>query len=228
MKKPVAVFDIDGTIFRSSLLIELVERLIEKGVFPASARDVYRDEQMLWLDRKGDYESYVKKVIEVFAGQLKGIPYATVADAAGEVIEEKKDRVYRYTRDLIAEYKKKGYYLLAITHSPKFIADGFAYECGLDKVYGMFYATGPSDNFTGEIEDEDVILNKGAVLTRVLRKEDITLEGSVAIGDTESDIPMLEMVEHPIAFNPNKKLFTHAKRRGWKIVVERKDVVYEL
>ncbi len=228
MKKPVAVFDIDGTIFRSSLLIELVERLIERGVFPPAARDMYAEEWRLWLDRKGDYEKYIMRVVEAFEKELKGVPYGTVADIAGEIIEEKKHRVYRYTRDLIRDLKKKGYYLLAITRSPRFIADGFGYEFGFDKVYAMFYSTGPSENFTGEVEDADLIMNKAAILTRALRKEDITLEGSVGVGDTESDIPMLEMVETPIAFNPNQKLLTHAKRRGWKIVVERKDVIYEI
>ena len=33
-KKKVAVFDVDGTLFRSSLLIEIVETLIAAGVFP--------------------------------------------------------------------------------------------------------------------------------------------------------------------------------------------------
>jgi hypothetical protein len=33
-KRRVAVFDVDGTIFRSSLLIQLVEKLIEKRAFP--------------------------------------------------------------------------------------------------------------------------------------------------------------------------------------------------
>jgi len=32
--KKLAIFDIDGTIFRSSLTIELLESLIEEGVFP--------------------------------------------------------------------------------------------------------------------------------------------------------------------------------------------------
>jgi phosphoserine phosphatase len=36
------------------------------------------------------------------------------------------------------------------------------------------------------------------------------------------------MVETPICFNPNKKLYEYAKRSGWKIVVERKDVIYDL
>ena len=228
MPRPVAAFDIDGTIFRSSLLIELVERLIERGIFPESARATYADEELRWLDRKGDYESYIQKVVEVFGAQLKGTPYEEVSNLAGEIIEEKKDRVYRYTRDLIRELSAQGYFILGVSHSPKFIVDGFGYEHGFDKVYGTFYASGASGNFTGEIEDKELIYNKAAVLQRAARKEGLSLEGSVVVGDTESDIPMLELVATPIAFNPNKKLYEHAKRRGWKIVVERKDVIYEL
>jgi len=227
-KRPVAAFDIDGTVFRSSLLIELVERLIDKGTFPHEAREAYEEERRRWLDRKGDYETYIEKVAQVFAAQLKGISFEEVSNMAGEVIEEKRDRVYRYTRDLIKSLKNRGYYLLAISHSPKFIADGFGYEAGFDKVYGTFYATGASGNFTGEIEDKDLIASKAAILTRAVRKEGLTLDGSLAVGDTESDIGMLEMVETPIAFNPNQALYAHAKRRGWKVVVERKDVIYEL
>ena len=55
-----------------------------------------------------------------------------------------------------------------------------------------------------------------------------SLAGSIAIGNGASDISMLELVETPIAFNPEKKLFDYAKDRGWKIVVERKNVIYEL
>ena len=227
-KRKVAAFDIDGTVFRSSLLIELVERLVEEQIFPAEAREAYESERRKWLDRKGDYPAYIEKVVEVFAKQLKGAPYEEVANLAGEIIEEKKDRVYRYTRDLIKKLKKEGYYLLAISHSPKFIADGFGYEQGFDKIYGTFYESGASGRFTGTIADEALIFNKSAVLQRALRKENLTLEGSVAVGDTESDIPMLEAVERPIAFNPNATLYAHAKKRGWEVVVERKDVIYEI
>lgn len=227
-KRPVAVFDIDGTVFRSSLLLELVERLIAKGIFPAEAQHVYEEERVQWLDRRGDYRAYIEKVTQAFESQLKGVPYDEVANSAGEVIEEKKGRVYRYTRDLITDLKSKGYFLLAISHSPKFIVDGFGYEAGFDKTYGTFYTTGASGRFTGDIEDKDLIFNKAAILQRAVRKEELSLEHSVVVGDTESDIPMLEIATTPIAFNPNAKLYQHAKRRGWKIVVERKDVIYEL
>lgn len=227
-KRPVAVFDIDGTVFRSSLLIELVDRLILRGVFPEEARREYERAQEEWLNRKADYEPYIRKVVQAFAMHLKNSLYGDVADAAGEVIEEMHLRTYRYTRDLIADLKKRGYYLLAVSHSPKFIVDGFAYEMGFHKSYGTFYATGATNRFTGEIEDEHIIMNKSTILSRAVEKENLTLTGSVGVGDTESDISMLMMVEKAIAFNPNRALYRHALQHSWDVVVERKDVIYEL
>jgi len=48
------------------------------------------------------------------------------------------------------------------------------------------------------------------------------------MGDTESDIGFLKMVKHPIAFNPNLNLERVARRNGWKIIVEKKDVIYDI
>jgi HAD superfamily hydrolase (TIGR01490 family) len=226
--RPVAVFDIDGTVFRSSLLIELVEALIERGIYPPEARDVYAESQEEWLNRNGEYGPFIKKVVESFAHHIKGQEYGMIADIAGEIIETKKQRTYRYTRDLIKELKSNGYYLLGISHSPKFIVDGFGYELGFDKTYGTFYETGPSDRFTGTIADEHIIMNKSAILKRAVEKEKLTLVGSYGVGDTESDISMLELVETAIAFNPNRLLYRHAKKLNWQVVVERKDVIYEI
>jgi HAD superfamily hydrolase (TIGR01490 family) len=226
--RPVAVFDIDGTVFRSSLLIELVEALIEKGIYPPETKEVYAKPLEDWLNRSGDYEQYIKKVVEAFAGHAKGTLYSEVADVAGEVIEAKKGRVYRYTRDLIQELKRNGYYILGISHSPKFIVDGFGYELGFDKTYGTFYETGASGRFTGVIEDEHLIMNKSSILKRAVEKSRLTLHGSYGVGDTESDSSMLSLVEVPIAFNPNRALYREAKGKGWKVVVERKDVIYEI
>jgi HAD superfamily hydrolase (TIGR01490 family) len=227
-KRPVAVFDIDGTVFRSSLLLELAKRLIQDGIFSPSVQEEFEEDRLKWLERKGDYQTYVSKVVDIFGREIKGKPYEEISNIAGEIIEYRKDRVYRYTRDLIKRLKRDGYFLLAISHSPKFIADGFAYEHGFDKAYGTFYSSGPTGNFTGEIEDRDLIFNKAAVLTRAVRKEELSLQGSVGVGDTETDIPVLEMIENPIAFNPNQALYDHAKKRNWKVVIERKDVIYEL
>ncbi|NTV44754.1 MAG: HAD-IB family phosphatase [Candidatus Yonathbacteria bacterium] len=227
-KRKVAIFDVDGTIFRSSLLIELVEELIAREIFTKEVRDEYRAEHLLWLDRKGRYDEYINSVVDVFAEHIKGVYYGDVKDAADEVFERYKDRVYRYTRDLIRRLQKEDYYLLAISHSPKLIIDMFCDEWGFDKSYGTLYEIGAGDRFTGQRMEEHLIFNKGATARRAIEKEGLSFEGSVGIGDTESDIGFLEIVEQPICFNPNALLERQARLNGWKIVVERKDVVYEM
>lgn len=227
-KKPVAIFDVDGTIFRSSLLIQVVNRLIEKKVFPAETRDVYEQEYERWLNREGDYEEYIAAVVRAFVGHLKGVHYSALADAAEEVVEEQWKRVYRYTRDLLKELKSEGYFLLAVSHSPKTVLDKFCPRLGFDKTYGMIYEIGPQDCFTGKVTEEHLILNKAAIVRRAVEKENLTLENSIGVGDTESDIPFLEMVSKPVCFNPNMKLYKTAQRLKWSVVVERKDVIYDL
>jgi HAD superfamily hydrolase (TIGR01490 family) len=227
-RRRVAVFDVDGTIFRSSLLIQVVDRLIEKRVFPPEARGVYEREYERWLNREGDYQEYIDAVVRAFVGHLKGVHYSELADAAEELVSEQWKRTYRYTRDLLGELKEKGYFLLAVSHSPKTVLDKFCPRLGFDKTYGMIYELGPQECFTGEVVDPHLILNKAAIVRRAAEKENLTLAHSIGVGDTESDIPFLEMVAKPICFNPNQKLYRTAKRLGWKVVVERKDVVYEL
>ncbi len=226
--KKVAIFDVDGTVFRSSLLIELVEALIERGSFPSSARSAYQQEQKLWLDRKGGYEDYIRALVHSFEKHIKGVAFEDFDRAADAVIAKHKNRVYKYTRELIRELKKKGYYLLAISQSPKGILDKFCVKLGFDKVYGRFYELGPSDRFTGKVVDEHLISNKANILKRAIEKEGLSLKDSVGVGDTEGDISFLEMVAKPICFNPNMLLYKEAARNKWKIVVERKDVIYEL
>lgn len=227
-KRKVAVFDVDGTIFRSSLLIQIVERLIFVGAFPEEVRDEYEKQHQKWLDREGEYDEYIRAVVEAFLQHIKGMKYRVLADAAEVVVEDQRNHVYRYTRDLLKELKKKGYFLLAVSHSPKTILDKFCPRFGFDKVYGTLYETGPNDAFTGEIIDSHLIFNKAAIVKRAVEKHNLSLAHSIAVGDTDSDIPMLEMVSKPICFNPNARLYKHAKREGWKVVVERKDVIYEI
>src|SRR3989344_231380 len=227
-KRRVAVFDVDGTIFRSSLLIEVVERLIFIGAFPEEVQDEFEKQHEKWLNREGNYEEYIQAVVRSFLRHLKGMQYKILADAAEVVVEDHWKRVYRYTRDLLKELKEKNYFLLAVSHSPKTILDKFCPRLGFDKVYGTVYETGAEGAFTGEVMEAHLIFNKAAILKRAVEKHDLSLAHSIGVGDTESDIPFLDMVAKPICFNPNSKLYRHAKREGWKVVVERKDVIYEL
>ncbi len=225
----VAFFDIDGTVFRSSLLIELVESLISAGIFPPDVKDSYVTEYENWLNREGSYEEYIEAVIAVYRANIQGVYYGDLADLGRQMVAVKRRRVYRYTRDLIKKLKNEGYYIVAISQSPKTILDDFCTQYGFDKVYGRVYELGPQDRFTGVVTDEHLIKNKATIVKRVFdHNPNLTTEDSVAVGDTEGDISLLESVQNPICFNPNLQLYNHAKRMKWEIVVERKNVIYHL
>lgn len=227
--KKLAFFDIDGTVFRSSLLIELVEEMIKRDLFPKTAASIYKEKRQLWWNRQGSYEDYIDSLIQTFLRHIKGVHYSDLAKAGEAVVKAQKHRVYRYTRDLIQDLIADNYYVIAISHSPKTVLDDFCINYGFSKVYGRIYELGPQDRFTGIVADEHWISNKANIVKRVLEQNsDFTLKDSIAVGDTESDISLLEQVENPICFNPNQTLFDHANRMKWSIVVERKDVIYHL
>jgi len=227
-KRKVAFFDVDGTIFRSSLLIELVDELIREDIFIKTARNGYRAEKLAWLNRQGPYEDYIRAVINTFIKNIKNVSYKVFMEVCEDLVDKKKDQVYIYTRDLIQDLKKKDYFIVAVSQSPKGALDKFCANLGFDKVYGRYYELGPEDQFTGKVTDEHLIENKANIVKRVIEKENLSLKGSYAVGDTEGDIPMLELVENPICFNPNAKLYKYAKINKWPVVVERKDVIYKI
>ncbi|MFN3301503.1 MAG: HAD family hydrolase [Patescibacteria group bacterium] len=225
-KRRLAIFDIDGTVFRSSLLIELTEGLIRNGIFPQKARKLYLRSYQDWLNRRRPYKNYIDKVIKTFIQNIKGVSEKEFSKVVKNIVAFHSARLYCYTRDLIKKLKKKGYYLLAISNSPKKIVDEFCKKLGFEKVYGQMYKIDKKGRFTGEILYPELIFNKAKILKRAIKKENLTLKKSIGIGDTESDIAFLKMVEKPICFNPNRKLYQYAKRHNWQIVVERKDVIY--
>ncbi len=226
-QRRVAVFDIDGTIFRSSLLLELVEALIAAKVFSKYAQSHYLDTWEKWRDREGSYHDFIMSVVAAYQHYIKGVRRADVWKVAERVIEIQKKRTYQYTRDLVKKLKKT-HYLLAISHSPYEVVAPFAKSWGFEKVYAMVYEVDKKVRFTGKTMYEDIIFDKAKVLQRAIEHNDLTLKGSIGVGDTESDINFLQLVEQPIVFNPSSELYKMAKKKKWDIIVERKDVIYQL
>jgi len=233
-KIKLAVFDIDGTIFRSSLLIELFNAFIERRIFPRHARDEIKPVYLNWLDRKGGYGKYILKTVLVYLKYIKGLKKSQVDAVTKHVVKNHKDRVYRYTRDLIKQLKRRHYRLIAISGSPDYIVSRFGHYLGFDVSLGTRYEIrdniftgrrfdGKKFDFGHDVPAKDVTFQEYISHSEI----QFDLKNSIAVGDTEGDIPLLEMVGQPIAFNPNSKLAIMAQKKGWQIVVERKDVVYD-
>lgn len=223
----IAVFDIDGTIFRKNLAFELIDELSWLKIFSKEVRSTLVDLYTRWLDHKGTYEEYRKALVDLYGQNLKGCSKDQIAKASQEVIPFYKDRTYIFTSQLIAKLKKEKYHLIAVSGSPSEIVEEYNKYLEFDAVFGSVYEIDKSGVYTGKTIFEPT-LHKGHVVKQYTAENKLTLDGSYGIGDTESDAKFLEIVENPIAFNPNLNLKKIAEENEWRIVVEKKDVIYEI
>lgn len=227
MKTKLAVFDIDGTIFRWTFIAELLTSLTKKGIF---SKEVLKQTEKVyfdWKDRKGSWDDYINTVVKVTNEALSGKDEKEIDDVMQQIVDTKKHNLYIYTRDLIKKLKEQNYFLLAISASPEKIVAPFTKFLEFDKHYGTIYEV-VDGKFTGN-ELNDIVFSKHEILEKFLKvNPTINLKDSIGVGDSASDISFLKMVELPIAFNPEQKLAEYAKENGWKIVVERKNVIFNI
>jgi HAD superfamily phosphoserine phosphatase-like hydrolase len=134
------------------------------------------------------------------------------------VFAEYKDQVYIYTRDLIQKLKNQDYFLLAISGSQVEVVKLVAAHYGFHDFIGTVYER-KDNKFTGNKTVPS--FDKAKVLRELVNKHNLIFKDSIGIGDSLSDAAMLELVQQPIAFNPDKSLFERARQAGWKIVIER-------
>ena len=227
-KRPFAVFDIDGTVIRWQLYHAIADALAKMGHIDAEMFDQARNARMQWKKRVGEdaFKDYEEVLIDIYDKALVTLTADDFMAAVQHVFDEYKDQTYTYTRDLIRSLKEQGYLLFAISASQEEVVEMLAKYYGFDAWAGSKYPR-EGNHFTGKKIPlkRDLKVKK---LNGFIKNFSATTAGSIAIGDSDSDIPMLESVEQPIAFNPNKALFHHAKDKKWKIVVERKNMIYEL
>ncbi|MEK7182099.1 MAG: HAD-IB family phosphatase [Patescibacteria group bacterium] len=227
-KQKIAILDIDGTIFRKNLHFELINELVWMKLFPIEARTRLTEVYSGWLEHVGTYEDYRKALVELYSKYIGGCTKADVERASKIVIPFHSKRTYIFAEETIAMLRKEGYFLMVISGSPLEIVEEYNEQyLKFDKVFGSVYATDKDGRYTGEASFEPS-QNKGDVVMKFIEEEGCTLEDSYGIGDTESDGSFLRLVAHPIAFNPNQNLKAMAEKEGWRIVVEKKDVVYEI
>lgn len=225
--RPFAVFDIDGTLIRWQLYHAIVNELAKGGHLAQGASDKIHASRMQWKSRTHgeSYKDYEHALVQAYHDTLKHLEVETYLTAVDAVFEEYKDQVYTYTRDLLRSLKKEGYLLFTISGSQHEVIEKLADYYGFDAAIGNTYHR-QAGRFTGN--HEHIVENKAQLLDNLVKKFDTSYAGSIGVGDSEGDIALLSKVERPIAFNPSKGLFEHAKKQNWQVVIERKNMVYEL
>lgn len=226
-QKPFAVFDIDGTVIRWQLFHAIVDALAREGHISQADYQAIRQARMTWKRRTHEesFKEYEQRLVDVYSEAVARLQVNDYKQAITGVFEEYKDQVYTYTRNLIRDLKARGYLLFALSGSQQEIVGMLAAYYGFDDWIGSRFEQ-VDGHFTGRVDA--ALGRKPELLKSLVAKHRAAFAGSVGVGDSEGDIDMLGLVENPIAFNPSKKLFAHAKTQGWKVILERKNMVYEL
>lgn len=226
-KQKLAVFDIDGTLFRSGLYRELVYELMRRGAFQEQAVKDALEKEKAWRKLRHDdsFLEFDETLLDLLESRLPHITVADYENAVRAVIDTHQGNVYHFTANLAKRLKSEGYFLIALSGSQIELVQLFAKYYDFDACAGLIHER-DGDCFTGK--SKRLYNQKHVRLDELINQHNLTISESYGIGDTAGDISVLECVENPIAFNPEKKLLAHAQKRGWDIVLERKGCTYQL
>lgn len=227
MKQKIAIFDIDGTLFRSGLYREVFYELYKMGVLPNDLTEQTTEKHREWRHRVhgNAFEEFEKIMVAGLDSYLPKLRISDYDEAVKRVLDKKADNIYVYTTKLLKNLQEQGYFTVAISGSQQELVEPFAKRYGFDDWIGQEWERG-EEYFIRVIAKTHT--KKDILVQKMLKKHNLTLEGSYAVGDSNGDSGMLEIVDNPIAFNPTKELLEKALEHGWKVVIERKNISYEL
>lgn len=233
-KNIAAFFDIDGTIYRDSLMIEhfkklLKYELVDEKVWHNQLKDKYAN----WQKRRGNYDDYMIDLAQLYVQSMIGLHRDQMEFVTNQVIKLQGDKVYMATRHKIDWHLKQGHLVYFISGAPEYLVQKMAEKFKIHGFVGTQYIIADNGTFSGEIIQMWDHKSKQRALFDIVDNESIDLASSYAYGDTYGDISMFQHVGYPVAINPTKELFNAIKnddslRRKTQIIVERKDMIYML
>ncbi|MFC6670883.1 HAD family hydrolase [Marinobacterium aestuariivivens] len=119
---------------------------------------------------------------------------------------------------LLDAHRARGDFLLIITATNRFVTAPIARRLGVDALL----ATDPAmeaGRYTGQVEGIPCFREGKVVrLQQWLQKTGQDLAGSHFYSDSHNDLPLLELVEHPVAVDPDEPLRHTAVERGWPVI----------
>lgn len=215
----LALFDLDNTLLNGDSDFEWSQFLIRIGVL---------DSELFEAQNLKFYEQYKAGTLDIHAFldfQLKPLsrhPRSTLDVWHRQFMRESvMPMVTQTSRDLVARHQAAGDVCVIITATNSFVTAPIAKEFGI----AHLIATEPEQKdgeFTGRVEG--VPSFRAGKITRLnqwLKQRGWTLESfsdSTFYSDSLNDLPLLEIVGHPVAANPDDTLRAHAEKSGWPII----------
>ncbi|MEY4367357.1 MAG: hypothetical protein RLZ28_772 [Actinomycetota bacterium] len=217
-KIEAAFFDVDNTILRGSSSFLFGKCAYENKFF--TRRDVWSFawHQMRFIangENNNTLESIKDRALALVAGHKTQDLMALTDKVYDDHI---KPKLWPETVRLAKMHVAEGREVWLVTATPQEIADVIAKRLGLTGALGTVLET-QDGLLTGNLIGKALHGKAKRKAVRALAKErNISLRRSYAYSDSHNDLPMLTLVRHPVAVNPDKILAVHAKAAGWRIL----------
>ena len=159
-------------------------------------------------------KKFRESALRVTAGWDQARISAIVRETLVEVIEP---IVYDEALELIRRHQSFGRRVFIVSASPEEIVAPLAQYLGVDEAIASRARLDDTGRYTGDVEFYSYGPFKAEAILAVAERDGIDLEGSYAYSDSATDLPMLEVVGHPVAVNPDRDLARIAKERNWEV-----------
>lgn len=212
----LAIFDLDNTLLGGDSDYLWGRYLIEQGLVDG---EYYERENRRFYE---EYKVGTLDIHEFLRFSLKPLSQhgmASLHEWRKNFIQEKIEPIMLpAARALLQRHRDQGHVLLIITATNRFVAEPIAARLGVEHLL----ATEPEvkqGRYTGNVSGIPCF-REGKVenLKLWLKATGMNLASSWFYSDSLNDLPLLEMVAHPVAVDPDDTLADHARMRGWPII----------
>jgi HAD superfamily hydrolase (TIGR01490 family) len=213
-----AFFDVDNTLMRGASLYYFARGLAARKLFgPADlARMIWGQ---VWFRVVGaENSSHIDAARQAALAFVAGHRVDDIVALGEEIYDETMAaRIWEGTRALAQRHLDAGQRVWLVTATPVELAGIMARRLGFTGALGTV-AESSGGVYTGRLVGE--LLHgpaKAAAVAALAAREGLDLTRCSAYSDSINDLPMLRLVGHPVAVNPDTDLRAEAKAAGWPV-----------
>lgn len=161
-----------------------------------------------------DIHAWTQETLAQFKGQSE---VALAAEAALWFEERVVASLYPEAVELVGQHLAEGHLVAIVSGATKFVVAPLAERLGIEHI--LYTRLEVEDGcFTGRVI-EPICFEEGKIywLQQLVEDEGIDLAKSYFYSDSITDLPLLELVGHPVVTNPDPRLYRTAARRHWPV-----------
>jgi HAD superfamily hydrolase (TIGR01490 family) len=218
MASSAAFFDLDKTVIAKSSTLAFGKPFYKAGFLGRRALMKAGFGQLFYVLFGAD-EDTLQRARDQMLQLTAGWHRAEIEQLVEETIEEVADPlVYAEALTLIEEHKREGRKVYLVSASPVEIVRPIGRHIGVTDIIATRVKTDRAGFFLPQLEQYVMGPAKALAVKEIASAEDIDLDESYAYSDSFTDLPMMEIVGHPVAVNPERELRRVAEEREWPIL----------